>query len=536
MTNKKILIIVSLLLVSLLLVGCWLFPQNKAPEITSIPVTEAEIGVLYTYDVDATDPDVGDVLTYSLTTEPSGMLIDGTSGVITWTPTAAGDFPVTVEVSDGKLSDTQSFIVTIGPAEPEPEIELTGIVVAPKTMTLFAGKSETIKSVTATYEIRGTEVPIALEKCTFTSSATGIATVSGTGVVTAVAGGTATITVTYKGKTDTIAITVNPKTYIIAASASTGGSISPSGDVTVSEGSDKVFTITSSIFYSLTDVLVDGSSVGTVNSYTFINVTKDHTIHATFNLFGRIYNQDKEQYYDTIQKAIDDADDDNTILVSAGTYPEVVTVNESVTLQGEDMPEVTAFHITSDDVTVTGFKIVTTWVLGEKASIYLAPTLSNVIISYNNMEGQGSGRGILLGLYGGGADYSNVYIGDNKIHNLVTGIYTNPHTGIIVIEDNEIWNAVAGIGGATGASIKYNTFHNCDEAVGVDNSLVNLTLEYNNLLSPVINWGSVELDATKNWWGHASGPYHPTTNPDGIGNAVSNNVTYNPWLTSPYLH
>lgn len=42
------------------------------------------------------------------------------------------------------------------------------------------------------------------------------------------------------------------------------------------------------------------------------------------------------------------------------------------------------------------------------------------------------------------------------------------------------------------------------------------------------------VDATNNWWGAASGPYHPTTNPDGTGDTVSNNVTYDPWLVQEY--
>ncbi len=41
------------------------------------------------------------------------------------------------------------------------------------------------------------------------------------------------------------------------------------------------------------------------------------------------------------------------------------------------------------------------------------------------------------------------------------------------------------------------------------------------------------VDATYNWWGHASGPYHPTLNPGGSGDSVSNYVNFDPWLTEP---
>ena len=71
-------------------------------------------------------------------------------------------------------------------------------------------------------------------------------------------------------------------TYTITASAGSHGSISPSGSITVNQGSNKSFTITPDTGYQIDDVLVDGSSKGAVSSYTFTNVTQDHTISATF--------------------------------------------------------------------------------------------------------------------------------------------------------------------------------------------------------------------------------------------------------------
>jgi hypothetical protein len=72
-----------------------------------------------------------------------------------------------------------------------------------------------------------------------------------------------------------------PSSYI-NASASAGGSISPSGSVKVSQGVSQSFTITPNTGYHIADVLVDGSSVGAVSSYNFENVTVNHTIAATF--------------------------------------------------------------------------------------------------------------------------------------------------------------------------------------------------------------------------------------------------------------
>ena len=54
------------------------------------------------------------------------------------------------------------------------------------------------------------------------------------------------------------------------------------GEVSVKEGASQTFAITASEGYAIADVLVDGQSVGAVDSYTFENVTANHTIAALF--------------------------------------------------------------------------------------------------------------------------------------------------------------------------------------------------------------------------------------------------------------
>ncbi|HQO51011.1 MAG TPA: hypothetical protein PK939_11315, partial [Bacteroidales bacterium] len=72
--------------------------------------------------------------------------------------------------------------------------------------------------------------------------------------------------------------------YVITATAGTGGSISPSGQVIVAGGANKTFSILPAYSYQIADVLVDGNSVGAVASYTFTNVGENHTIEAVFSL------------------------------------------------------------------------------------------------------------------------------------------------------------------------------------------------------------------------------------------------------------
>lgn len=73
-----------------------------------------------------------------------------------------------------------------------------------------------------------------------------------------------------------------PTKFTIKATAGEGGVISPHGDVMVTEGADQTFIITSGTGYNISDVIVDGESMGSIESYTFTNVQKDHTIAATF--------------------------------------------------------------------------------------------------------------------------------------------------------------------------------------------------------------------------------------------------------------
>ncbi len=187
-------------------------PVNQAPIIAPIPDTNITLGETFAYTVEAADPD-GDDLSYSLSTNPfTDMDIDANSGVINWTPTAGGSYEVTVEVSDGSESATQSFIITVNKAS------LISIEILPSSMTLEIGESKAIDSVTAYYD-DGTDAEIDLDACTYESNKPSVATVNSDGVITGISSCTAstpvTITVSYTKdsitQTDTISVVVtNP--------------------------------------------------------------------------------------------------------------------------------------------------------------------------------------------------------------------------------------------------------------------------------------------------------------------------------------
>ena len=116
-------------------------------------------------------------------------------------------------------------------------------------------------------------------------------------------GGSATVAIPNSGKTD-IVVGIGAKTYTltilrnsgtggsgggggsgysyytIKATAGSGGSISPSGNVSVREGGDQTFTITPDKGYAVSNVKIDGKRIGAVKSYTFENVRRAHTIEV----------------------------------------------------------------------------------------------------------------------------------------------------------------------------------------------------------------------------------------------------------------
>jgi len=88
--------------------------------------------------------------------------------------------------------------------------------------------------------------------------------------------------------------TLPAATHTITASAGANGSIAPSGAVVVDDGDDQTFAITPNSGYKIDEVLVDGSDVGEVSSYTFNDVNANHTISASFELKGEGRDNDKD--------------------------------------------------------------------------------------------------------------------------------------------------------------------------------------------------------------------------------------------------
>ena len=87
---------------------------RNPPVFTSTPVTTAKIGNIYVYDADASDAD-GDVLTYSLSTAPTGMTINSATGVVIWTASSsqAGTHQIQVDVTDSRFTASQQYVISV---------------------------------------------------------------------------------------------------------------------------------------------------------------------------------------------------------------------------------------------------------------------------------------------------------------------------------------------------------------------------------------------------------------------------------------
>ncbi len=154
---------------------------NDPPVISSIPPTTAAEGSLYTYDVEANDPDLGDVPTFSLDVAPSGMTIDPTTGLIQWTPEIAqvGDNPVTVRVQDtAGLFDTQSFTIAVivDTIPPEATVFVDPVEANPdEIFTIYVGATDNTEVSSLGLTVNGS--PLALDgnnQAIFSSSTPGL--------------------------------------------------------------------------------------------------------------------------------------------------------------------------------------------------------------------------------------------------------------------------------------------------------------------------------------------------------------------------
>ncbi len=105
---------------------------NDAPNFTTAPVITGTQDILYTYNIAATDPDTGDLLTITAPNLPAWLtLTDSGNGTatLTGTPTneEVGSHAIALRVSDGSANVDQIFTVTVANVNDAPQLDLNGV-------------------------------------------------------------------------------------------------------------------------------------------------------------------------------------------------------------------------------------------------------------------------------------------------------------------------------------------------------------------------------------------------------------------------
>ena len=138
--------------------------------------------------------------------------------------------------------------------------------------------------------------------------------------------------------------------------------------------------------------------------------------------------------------------------------------------------------------------------------------------------------------------YQNAAIGANTYHagaTLTVTINNNQLTSGSSSADG-VSIGLEATDGSIVAAITNNSISGWQYGVRLNGTRVDAASSYadNNEISGndvfgLYNGGTGTLNATCNWWGDASGPHHPTANPDGKGDDVSDEVVFTPWVVAP---
>jgi len=168
---------------------------------------------------------------------------------------------------------------------------------------------------------------------------------------------------------------------------------------------------------------------------------------------------------------------------------------------------------------------------------YCSPTITDNIITGNTAEG---GGGLALqttsSLVTGNTFSGNTADFGGGIHCTVDDLSTITSN---IITGNTANSFAGGISCKLGAS---PVIEHCTIAGNYGDGIycfedANPTINHNNIIDNVgygvRNISSITVNAEDNWWGDSTGPYHPTTNPGGLGDTVSDYVDFVPWMGEP---
>jgi len=255
----------------------------------------------------------------------------------------------------------------------------------------------------------------------------------------------------------TINATFEIDTYTLTATIGPNGSISPLGKVKVNHGSNQTFSIIPATGYHVIDVSVDGASVGTVTTYTFTNVTANHTISTTFDI--------------------------NTYVLTAmaGVNGNISPSDKIKVNHGSNQ----TFSITPD----TGYHIAGVSVDGVSVGAVATYTFTNVASDHTISTAFEINTYILTAKAGANGNISpseKVNHGDSHTFSITTD------TGYHIVDVNVDGASVGTITEYTFTNVTAN--HTIDAVFGIDTYVLTATAEDNGSISPsgkvTVNYGS----------------------------------------------
>jgi len=295
--------------------------------------------------------------------------------------------------------------------------------------------------------------------------------------------------------------------------------------------------------------------------------------------------------YPTIQQAVNMASPGDTILVASGTYYESVIIDKPISLIGKGRETTfimgskvgkqgegeTIIAILSSGVKISGLRIgdqnvlhffgivlnnstgciiSNNMIINNQFGIWLRSSSNNAIernifilnevgvhlyLSSNNTI-----RNNILN-----SNEKGIHLMHNSSNNIITNnlCKSNDENGILLqdfcnnnslINNTCISNKLSGIHIEDSGynKVYYNTLTMNAFGISIQGkgSIGNEITQNNierNLRLGVFGHGEVEVLAVLNWWGESTGPYHPTENPDGLGDPAYTKVDFRTWSKTP---
>ncbi len=574
---KKFFIILSVLIMATIMGGCLnlegILPfLNKPPVIISDPIITATEDQLYSYQIEASDPN-GDVLTYSSIIKPEGMDINSENGLMIWTPTneQVGINSVEVEISDGKLSVTQSFEIEVSNVNNSPQI----LSYSPDSLNVVVDEGESKKfevqaddidlNTTLSYQwflngklvLRSTGSGNDL-KSSWTYSAS-YGDYSQKIVKILVSDGELEVSIQWnitindisppaQLTLDTVLSLTNVSPQTLSGTKESNTSIWINGVEVISVNSDTTWSYSYNLSEGANNISITSrDAAGNESHAVTTTIEYDLDTYVDIGNTSGIENGTETHPFDSITEGIEAVTSGKSVIVAAGIYNEQLIINKGITLQGTSQENtlITGSSLTenlisleADNITISGFTIdgddsTSVGIYFDNCSFininnnliknnedYGISYINSAPIIEDNTINDNSSCGIMIATNGAGI------IRNNSIVSNLYGIRTYGDS-CPEIRGNNISNNDTGIYCRESATpiISYNNIsNNSGYGILIDDAL-------DNSVKPDIGGGDGQSDgqnkivgnssygvnnktdrnvmAKNNWWGDTHGPKYP---------------------------